>query len=151
MFQEYEVKGYMNKFIVSTIAIVFTALLFVGCCPCRKGKNNLSLQGREWHLVRMMNHDLNITAEQFVFTYSPDGTLSGVGACNRIFGKYSLGEKRAMNFRDIASTKMMCRDIALESDFIKILNQTTHYEIDGDMLLLLSNGDMQAVLQAVAK
>ena len=44
----------------------------------------------------------------------------------------------------------MCPDAELEVAFNKILSQTTHYEIDGDMLLLLSNGDMQAVLQAVA-
>ena len=55
-----------------------------------------------------------------------------------------------MKFENMASTKMMCRDIELEDAFNKILAQTTHYEIDGDMLLLLSNGDMQAVLQAVA-
>lgn len=141
----------MKKIILLAIVVAMISALFMGCCPCRKGKNNLSLQGREWHLVRMMNHDLQITPEQFVFTFSPDGTFSGMGACNRIFGKYSLGEKRAMHFSNIASTKMMCQEAELESAFSKILNQTTHYEVDGDMLMLLSNGDMQAVLQAVAK
>ncbi len=141
----------MKRFILFTIVASLLAMLCAACCPCRKGKNNLSLQGREWHLVRMMNHDLQITPEQFVFTFSPDGIFAGLGACNRIFGKYSLGEKRAMHFSNIASTKMMCREAELETAFSKILNQTTHYEVDGDMLMLLSNGDMQAVLQAVAK
>ena len=141
----------MKRFILFTIVASLLAMLCAACCPCRKGKNNLSLQGREWHLVRMMNHDLQITPEQFVFTFSPDGTFAGMGTCNRIFGKYSLGEKRAMHFSNIASTKMMCRETELETAFSKILNQTTHYEVDGDMLMLLSNGDMQAVLQAVAK
>jgi hypothetical protein len=37
----------------------------------------------------------------------------------------------------------------MEAEFTKILNRATHYEIDGDMLLILSNGEMQAVLQAI--
>ena len=141
----------MKKVIVLTIVVAMISALFMGCCPCRKGKNNLSLEGREWHLVRMMNHDLKISSEQFVFTFAPDGTFSGVGVCNRIFGNYTTTEKRGMAFSDMASTKRMCPDAELEAAFSKILSQTTHYEIDGDMLLLLSNGDMQAVLKAVTK
>lgn len=141
----------MKKIIVSAILATLVTMLFAGCCPCRKGKNNLSLEGREWHLVRMMNHDLQISAEQFTFTFAADGEFSGMGACNRIFGKYTISDKRDMTFSDMASTKRMCPDAELEAAFHKILSQTTHYEIDGDMLMLLSNGDMQAVLKAVTK
>lgn len=141
----------MRNLATFILTAALAVALCAGCCPCRKGKNNLSLQGREWHLVRMMNHDLNITTEQFVFTFAADGTFSGIGACNRIFGQYTIDAKRTMMFSNLASTKMMCPDSELEGEFSKILGQTTHYEIDGDMLLLLSNGDMQAVLQAVAK
>ena len=141
----------MKKIIVSTILATLIAALFAACCPCRKGKDNLPLQGREWHLVRMMNHDLKISPEQFIFTFSANGEFSGMGACNHIFGKFTIGDKRDMTFRDIASTKRMCPDIAVEAAFNKILVQTTHYEINGDMLMLFSNGDMQAVLQAVTK
>lgn len=141
----------MKKTILLSILVAMISALFMGCCPCRKGKNNLSLEGREWHLVRMMNHDLQISAEQFTFTFAADGEFSGMGACNRIFGKYTISDKRDMTFSDMASTKRMCPDAELEAAFHNILSQTTHYEIDGDMLMLLSNGDMQAVLKAVTK
>ena len=141
----------MKKIILSVIIATIASALFMGCCPCRKGKNNLSLEGREWHLVRMMNHELQISAEQFTVTFTADGEFAGMGACNRIFGKYTISDKREMTFSGIASTKRMCPDAELEAAFSKILSQTTHYEIDGDMLLLLSNGDMQAVLKAVTK
>lgn len=141
----------MKKIIVSTILAALIAILFAACCPCRKGKNNLPLQGREWHLVRMMNHDLQISAEQFTFTFTADGEFAGMGACNHISGKFTISNKRDMTFRNIASTKRMCPDIELETAFNKILSQTTHYEIDGDMLMLFSNGDMQVVLKAVTK
>ena len=139
----------MKKLTIFTLLVSMAAALFSGCCPCRKGKNNLTLEGHSWHLVQMMNHELKITPEQFVFTFAADGSFSGIGACNRIFGKYNVTDKVAMTFENMASTKRMCPDAELEVAFNKILSQTTHYEIDGDMLLLLSNGDMQAVLQAV--
>jgi hypothetical protein len=43
----------------------------------------------------------------------------------------------------------MCPDQALEAEFTKIISQITQYEVDGDMLLLLSNGELHAILQAI--
>lgn len=141
----------MKKIAIFTLLASMAAALCAGCCPCRKGKNNLPLEGQAWHLVRMMNHELKISPEQFIFTFAPDGSFSGIGACNRVMGNYSTTDRGAMKFSSMASTKMMCRDVELEAAFNKILSQTTHYEIDGDMLLLLSNGDLQAILQAIPK
>ena len=139
----------MKRIIILAAVASLLAALCAGCCPCRKGKNSYSLNGHSWHLIRMMNHDLKIAANQFVFTFADDGKFTGVGACNHISGQYTKSDKGAMTFQDLASTRRMCPDIELEAAFNQILEQTTHYEIDGDMLLLLSNGDMQAVLQAI--
>jgi heat shock protein HslJ len=46
---------------------------------------------------------------------------------------------------------MMCPDQATESQFTALLERVTHYEVDGSLLLLLSNGEMQAVLSAVTE
>ena len=42
----------------------------------------------------------------------------------------------------------MCRNMAQEQQFFDMLAMVTHYEIDRDMLLLLSNGTLVAILQA---
>lgn len=125
------------------------ALLIVGCCACRNGKNAKPLVGTSWHLVRMMERDLQIGADQFLFTFDAEGRFAGKGACNRMMGGYTTTEKGEMKFSGVASTRMMCPDVDLEGELGQILDRTTHYEIDGDMLLLLSNGEMQAVFQAV--
>lgn len=124
-------------------------VLVCGCCACRKGKNAKPLVGTQWHLVRMMERDLSIGPDQFVFTFGEDGSFSGKGACNHMMGGYTTTDKGGMAFSGVASTRMMCPDVDLESELGKILDATTHYEIDGDMLMLLSNGEMQAVFQAV--
>ena len=137
----------MRNVITIIVAVVAFALA-TGCCACRKGKNNLPLVGTEWHLVKMMERELNISPEQFVFTFGKDGAFGGVGACNRMMGDYTVTEKGGMTFGGVASTRRMCPDAELETRFAQVLESTTHYEIDGDMLMLLSNGEVQVILQA---
>ena len=135
----------------NVMTIIFAVVVFAlaaGCCACRKGKNNMPLVGTEWHLEKIMERELNISPEQFVFTFGKDGAFGGVGACNRMMGDYSVTEKRAISFGELAGTRMMCPNINLETQLIKIISQATHYEIDGDMLLLLSNGELQAIFKA---
>ena len=129
-----------------TMVVTLVAML-AGCCACRKGKNNVALTGTQWQLVRMMGRDLAFDNDKFVFTFN-DGEFAGMGACNRMMGQYVTSLTGAMTFQGVASTRMMCPDVALETEFAQILERATHYEIDGDMLLILSNGEMQAVLQA---
>ena len=136
------------KNVISILIVAVVLSLAVGCCACRKGKNNKPLVGTEWQLVRMMGTDIDVDDNQFVFQFLEDGRFSGVGACNRMMGDYSVTEKRAISFGELAGTRMMCPKVNLEAQFTKILSQATHYEIDGDMLLLLSNGELQAVLKA---
>ena len=137
----------MKTFVKMTLAIV-AFVLVTGCCACRKGKNNVALTGTQWHLVRMMGRDLGLDADKFVFTFD-GGEFAGVGACSRLMGKYTTSSTGDMKFEGLASTRMMCPDAELETEFSQILDRATHYEIDGDMLMILSNGEMQAVLQAM--
>lgn len=140
----------MKKFFY-IVLVVAMAVVISGCCACRKGKNNLPLVGTEWHLEKIMERELNISPEQFVFTFGKDGAFGGVGACNRMMGDYTVTEKGGMTFGGVASTRRMCPDAELETRFAQVLESTTHYEIDGDMLLLLSKGELRAVLKAVSK
>lgn len=128
--------------------VVATLFMLAACCPCRKGKNNVAFVGTQWQLVRLMGRDLAFEGDKFVFTFK-DGQFAGMGACNRFMGRYTTSETGALKMEELATTRMMCPDTELEAEFTKILNQATHYEVDGDMLLILSNGEMQAVLQAI--
>lgn len=136
-----------NLITIVIVALVLSAV--AGCCACRKGKNNKPLVGTQWQLMSMMGQEVDINADQFVFSFSEDGRFSGVGACNRMMCDYSVTPKRAIKFGALAGTRMMCPKVNLEAQFTKITTQATHYEIDGDMLLLLSNGELQAVLKAL--
>ena len=77
-----------------------------------------------------------------------DNRITGVGACNRLMGKYETTEKGALKIGPLASTMMACPGMEQENAFAKALESTTHYDMDGPMLLLLSDGELKAVFQA---
>lgn len=146
---EFYFEIFMRRFFLLTLLAFLSASLVAGCCACRKGKNNKPLVGTTWQLKRMMGRDLQLNPDQFVFTFSPEGRFSGAGACNRLMADYKSSDKGVMQIGALAGTRRMCPDQALEAEFTKIISQITHYEVDGDMLLLLSNGELHAILQAV--
>ena len=87
--------------------------------------------------------------EAFVLFNDTTGLLSANMGCNMINANYKLLEDNKLEIQNGLSTKMMCPDNELENTFNQILEGTTHYEMDGEMLMLFSNGEMQAVLKQV--
>lgn len=63
-------------------------------------------------------------------------------------GRYEATEKGALKIGPLASTMMVCPGMEQEDAFTKALESTTHYDMDGPMLLLLSDGELRAVFQA---
>ena len=136
----------MKKLLVLLVA----AAVAVGCCStCRmRVKNAKPLEGTMWHLVKVGGESVSLPADEFNIILN-ENSLGGRGACNSLLGQYATGEKLALRFSSLGSTKMLCpHNEALEMKLIKILSQTTHYDIDYDMLMLLNKGEIIAVFQA---
>ncbi len=131
-------------------ALLIVALMVVGCCSsCRwRYKNAKPLEGTTWHLVKVGGESLTLPLDSFNIILSENG-LGGRGACNSLLGQYATGDKFALQFSSLGSTKMLCpENEALEMKLIQILSQTTHYDIDYDMLMLMQNGTILAVFKA---
>jgi heat shock protein HslJ len=131
-------------------SVLMIAALMVGCCSaCRmRVKNAKPLEGTVWHLVKVGGESLTLPTDEFNIILNENG-LGGRGACNSLLGQYATGDKYALRFSHLGSTKMLCpHNEALEMQLIKILSQTTHYDIDYDMLMLMRNGEIIAVFQA---
>lgn len=130
--------------------ILIVAVLAVGCCSsCRwRYKNAKPLEGTTWHLAKVGGESLTLPYESFNIILN-ENSLGGRGACNSLLGQYATGEKFALRFSHLGSTKMLCpNNEALEMQLIKILSQTTHYDIDFDMLMLMKEGEVLAVFKA---
>ena len=138
--------------ILLKIAIVAVAAAFMaGCCNCRsyQKKTRRPLAGTEWQLIQLGGKALKPEEGKFTVTLLAEGNrLTGVGACNRLMGKYETTDKGALRIGPIASTMMACPGMEQEDAFTKALEATTHYDMDGPMLLLLGDGELKAVFQA---
>ena len=140
------------KFLLRIAVIAGLAALMAGCCHCRsyQKKTRRPLVGTEWQLIQLGGETIQPQEGSFTITLSAEnGQLSGVGACNRLSGTYRSDEKRSLRIGPLAATRMACPDLKREQAFIEALESATHYDMDGPMLLILSNGELRAVFQAL--
>lgn len=138
------------KILFRIAALIATIALTAGCCNCRsyQKKTRRPLEGTEWQLIQLDGRSVKAAPETFVLKLE-NGSVSGAGACNRLMGSYKTGERRALKIGPLATTKMACPNLDQEQQFLRALESTTHYDMDGPMLLLLSNGELHAVFQAL--
>ena len=139
------------KFLLRIAVVAGLAALMAGCCHCRsyQKKTRRPLVGTEWQLIQLDGETIQPREGCFTVTLSAEnGQLSGVGACNRLSGTYRSDEKRSLRIGPLAATRMACPDLKREQAFIEALESATHYDMDGPMLLILSDGELRAVFQA---
>lgn len=139
------------KILLKIAAVAALAALVAGCCNCRsyQKKTRRPLVGTEWQLVQLDGKPVKPEEGKFTLTLLAEGNrFAGVGACNRLMGKYEATEKGALKIGPVASTMMACPRMEQEDAYTKMLEAITHYDMDGPMLLLLSDGELKAVFQA---
>ena len=130
--------------------VLMIAVMAVGCCStCRmRAKNAKPLEGTVWHLVKMGGESVTLPNDSFNIILNENG-LGGRGACNSLLGQYATGDKFALRFSHLGSTKMLCpNNEALEMKLLQVLSKATHYDIDYDMLMLMQDGVVLAVFKA---
>ncbi len=134
--------------VVATLAITLAA-----CCACRRNKSTVPFQGTEWHLVQL--NGTAIDSENYRATFGVDGRVSGIGACNRFNGPYTMADSAStasgtLDIADnLAATKMMCIGENHEDEFFRMLSSITQYTIDGQRLMLIHNGNVVAIFEVV--
>ena len=139
------------KILLRIAVIAAVAALAAGCCKCRsyQKKNRRPLIGTEWQLIQLDGRAVKPEEGKFTVTLLAEGNrLTGVGACNRLTGAYKTDGKRTLKVGPLAATMMACPGMEQEDAFTKALEATTHYDMDGPMLLLLGDGELKAVFQA---
>ena len=138
----------LTKFTLLTLL----AALVVSCCPCRsyQKRTRRPLVGTEWQLTQLAGRTIRPAEGGFTVTFLAEGDrLAGIGACNRLAATHPPDDSRAPHRGPVAATRMACPEGSDEEAFIEALEATTHYDMDGPLLLLLADGELRAVLQAL--
>ncbi|SDS34931.1 META domain-containing protein [Winogradskyella sediminis] len=128
------------KFIIS----LFTLLLTVSSCDSsKKGiENSATMQDTlsgTYYITQMGNTDVSLNKLAISFDEKTN-KVTGFSGCNSFFGSYSL-ENNSITFSNIATSKKMCpKDImAVEMQFLKVLNQVHAFSIKGNIVSFLNN------------
>ena len=125
--------------------------IIAGCCNCRslQRKNQRPLVGTEWQLIQLGGVSMQPAEGKYTLQLTAEEQrVAAVGGCNQIMATYTIGDKRALAIENPASTRMLCPDAETEANFVEVLAKTTHYDLDGEMLLLFEQENLLAVFQA---
>lgn len=140
----------MKRVLLIFTAFTIAMVMVTGCCDCRKhSKYEKPLIGTEWQLVQLMGRDISAADDSYTLLFHDNGTLSGAGDCNRLTATYSITTSRSMKIENLGSTRRMCPNFEQENAYYDMLESVTHYEMDADKMLLLSNGTLVAIMSAV--
>ncbi len=113
---------------------IILLLMITSCASITSNKPQPSLTGTTWVLsdqVKGQSPTLNFE----------DGKISGNSGCNNYFGPVTIDSNTgSFSAGNIAGTKMMCDNMSVEGNFLKMLNAANKYKINGNTLELYKDG-----------
>lgn len=142
----------MKRIMYIPMLCITAALVIVGCCRCgSRSRAAATLDGNTWQLVKLMGQEVTADDGSFTLTFTDEGRIAGVGSCNRLMGDFTATPDGKLVVDHLGSTRMMCPDLEREDLYFRTVGNASAYEIDGETLMLLNDGEVQAVFTLVAK
>ena len=140
----------MKRTILFSLTLLLVALFAISCCDCRKrSKLERPLVGTTWQLVQIMARDVTPEDDCYTIQFRSNGTATGKGDCNVFTATFRVSSSRELTINNIGATRRLCPDFQAENAFFDLLERVTHYEMDADIMLLLSNGTLVGMMKAL--
>jgi len=131
------------------LAFVFLTIVLSGCKPSQKipvvpsqptPPPTTQIQETTWKLFELMGKPVvlseNNKKEIYIILKKEENGVLGFSGCNTIMGKYELREGNRITFSAMASTMMACPDLAIETEFNKMLGAVDNYSLNGNTMTL---------------
>lgn len=103
-------------------------------------KQTTGITEKYWKLVELNGKQVakteSMKREPFMILKAQGNRVNGNGGCNSFGGTYTLLENGKIKFSQMAGTLMACPDMAVETEFMKVLETADNYTINGDRLSL---------------
>jgi len=100
-------------------------------------KDSYRLLDQKWILTELAGKPvagLINGKEPYLFLQSQDNRYSAQGGCNGLGGTFTVTENHQIQFSQGMSTMMACPNMEVEKGLKKILSDSVHYSIQGDIL-----------------
>jgi heat shock protein HslJ len=101
-----------------------------------------SLVANEWLLDHSASSLTSGADAVITIAFAPDGTVSGLAACNRYTGRYSIGGDGTLTFGPLAQTRKLCEPAldAAEREYAAALAKVRTAAVTGERLVLRGEG-----------
>jgi uncharacterized lipoprotein NlpE involved in copper resistance/heat shock protein HslJ len=111
------------------------------------------LINKNWKLIELNGKEISVNAESgnevpFLSLTKDNIRVFGNTGCNNLMGYFKVesdyGDKGKLEFLQMVTTRMACRDVNYEQDFLKALEDCNNYSIINDTLSLKKDGELLA-------
>lgn len=133
----------------SIVVFLFIGVIIAGCQSQHKAVTSqpqpqiitpTEMQETYWKLTELMGKPVvmneNMKKEIHIILKKEGNKVLGFSGCNTIMGQYELKDGNRIAFSGMASTMMACPDLAIESEFNKMLGTVDNYSINGNTMTL---------------
>ena len=123
----------MKKLSLLSLLGAMSLLMMVGC----KSTANMSVSfndlNGEWNIVNVNGVAPAGENKPYIGIDSSTERLFGHAGCNRLMGQVEFpnAQKKNIRFINVATTRMLCPDMAGESELVKVLNEVSRFEVQG--------------------
>lgn len=127
----------IKSFCLIIIFSFFTiAVNFGGCSSGKSTTSGPAVEGTQWVLEMMNGKTVGQTnGKDVTLKLDGSGKISGSGGCNSFFGSYKL-DGSSLTFGEIGSTKMMCDEMSVETEYFSLLKNIDKCEVKESKLNL---------------
>lgn len=83
----------------------------------------------------------NVLDHRISMNFTEEGQVNGKGVCNRYSGTFTATTLHRIKFSQAATTRMLCKEPALERDFFQTMSAVNKYSLEDQELKLYIDND----------
>lgn len=144
----------MKKTIISLCVAGMIALL-PGCKTAQGVTSTGADINGEWKITEVNGKTIKTAQgenEAYLGFDMNEKKVSGCAGCNRVFGNLDIDtDKQAISFASLASTQMLCANMATENLVKSALAEVTTYQTGKGGTLMLKSADGKTYIKLVKK
>ena len=98
-----------------------------------------NLTGKYWKLIELNGKPItpaNNAKEAHIIFHANDNRFSGDTGCNSFSGSYQIQNNTRIALSQTAVTRMMCLNMDVETEFLRVLGIADSYLVSGDTMIL---------------
>ncbi len=117
---------------------------------CIRNLGTAKLKNTFWSLRELNGKSTkkNSDVREIHFLIKADNSVKGFSGCNNFFGNSST-RNDSLEFSQMGSTLMMCKNMELEREYLQTLEKTNRYKIYGEYLYLYGDKGLLAKFESV--